>query len=64
MMYVCMHEGINLMFYKDYIVMIYVTVSAKTVLNGTFIIMRKTDLKYSSCCGSVVLDFSHARFTV
>ena len=64
MMYVRMHEGINLMFYKDYIVMIYVTVSAKTVLNGTFIIMRKTDLKYSSCCGSVVLDFSHARFTV
>ena len=42
----------------------YVTVSAKTVLNGTFIITRKTDLKYSSCCGSVVLDFSHARFTV
>ena len=43
---------------------IYVTVSAKTVLNGTFIITRKTDLKYSRCCGSVVLDFSHARFTV
>ena len=43
---------------------VYVTVSAKTVLNGTFIITRKTDLKYSSCCGSVVLDFSHARFTV
>ena len=42
----------------------YVTVSAKTVLNGTFIITRKTDLKYSSCYGSVVLDFSHARFTV
>ena len=41
-----------------------VTVSAKTVLNGTFIITRKTDLKYSRCCGSVVLDFSHARFTV
>ena len=35
-----------------------VTVSVKTVLTG------KTDLKYSSCCGSVVLDFSHARFTV
>ena len=42
----------------------YVTVSAKTVLNGTCIITRKTDLKYSRCCGSVVLDFSHARFTV
>ena len=42
----------------------YVTVSAKTVLNGTFIITRKTDLKYSSCCGSVVLDFNHTRFTV
>ena len=41
-----------------------VIASAKTVLNGTFIITRKTDLKYSSCCGSVVLDFSHARFTV
>ena len=41
-----------------------VTVSAKTVLNGTCIITRKTDLKYSRCCGSVVLDFSHARFTV
>ena len=36
----------------------FVTVSAKTVLNGTFIITRKTDLKYSSCCGSVVLDFT------
>ena len=42
----------------------YVTVSAKTVLNGTFIITRKTDLKYSSCCSSVVLDFSLARLTV
>ena len=42
----------------------YVTVSAKTVLNGTCIITRKTDLKYSRCCGSVVLGFSHARFTV
>ena len=43
----------------------YVTVSAKTVLNGTFIIItRKTNLKYSSYCGSVVLVFSHARFTV
>ena len=42
----------------------YVTVSAKTVLNGTFSITRKTDLMYSSCCGSVVLDFSHARLTV
>ena len=41
-----------------------VIVSAKTVFNGTFSITRKTDLKYSSCCGSVVLDFSHARFTV
>ena len=39
---------------------LYVTVSAKTILNGTFIITRKTDLKYSRCCGSVVLDFSHA----
>ena len=43
---------------------VYVTVSAKTVLNGTCIITRKTDLKYSRCCDSVVLDFSHARFTV
>ena len=42
----------------------YVTVSAKTVLIGIFSITRKTDLKYSSCYGSVVLDFSHARFTV
>ena len=42
----------------------FVTVSAKTVLNGTFIITRITNLKYSSCCGSIVLDFSHARFTV
>ena len=41
-----------------------VIVSAKTVFNGTFSITRKTDLKYSSCCGSVVLDFSHVRFTV
>ena len=46
------------------LILIYVTVSAKTVLNGTFIITGKTDLKYSRCCGSVVLDFSHARFTV
>ena len=45
-------------------VKIIVTISAKTVLNGTFSIMRKTNLKYSSCCGSVVLDFSHARLTV
>ena len=44
--------------------LINVTVSVKTVLNGTFSIMRKTDLKYSSCCGSVVLNFSHARLTV
>ena len=43
---------------------IYVTVSVKTVLIGTFNITRKTNLKYSSCCGSVVMDFSHARFTV
>ena len=42
----------------------YVTVSAKTVLNGTFSITRKTDLKYSSCCSSVVLDLSYARLTV
>ena len=48
--------------YKSHIQ--YVTVSAKTVLNGTFSITRKTDLKYSSCCSSVVLDFSHARLTV
>ena len=39
-------------------------VSVKTVLIGTFSITRKTNLKYSGCCGSVVLDFSHARFTV
>ena len=51
--------------YNVYVlILIYVTISAKTVLNGTFIITRKTDLKYSRCCGSVVLDFSHARFTV
>ena len=43
---------------------IYVTVSAKTVLIGTFSITRKTDLKYSGCCGSVVLDFSHSRFII
>ena len=42
----------------------YVTVSGKTILIGKFSITRKTNLKYSSCCGSVVLDFSHARFTV
>ena len=43
----------------------YVTVSAKTVLIGTFSITRKTDLKpYSSCCGSVVLEFSHTSFTI
>ena len=43
----------------------YVTVSVKTVLVDTFCITRKTNLKpYSSCCGSVVLDFSHTRFTV
>ena len=44
----------------------YVTVTAKTVLIGTFSIARKINLKYSSCCtyGSVVLDFSHAKFTV
>ena len=42
----------------------YVTVSTKTVLIGTFSNMRKTDLKYLSCCGSVVLNFSHTRFTV
>ena len=41
-----------------------VTVSAKTVLIGTFSITRKTNLKYSSCCGSVVLDLSYAKFTV
>ena len=40
------------------------TVSAKTTLIGTFSITRKTDLKYSNCCGSVMLDLSHARFTV
>ena len=49
---------------QQYLFHIYVTLSAKTVLIGTFSIMRKTNLKYSSCCGSVVLDFSHARFTV
>ena len=43
---------------------IIVTVSVKTILISTCSIMRKTNLKYSSCCGSVVLDFSHARFTV
>ena len=43
----------------------YVTVSAKTVLISTLSITRKTNLKlYSSGCGSVVLDFSHTRFTV
>ena len=36
----------------------YVTVSVKTILIGTFSITRKTDLKYSSCCGSVVLDLA------
>ena len=50
--------------FSSLIYIVYVTVSAKTVLNGTCTITRKTDLKYSSCCGSVVLDFSHARFTV
>ena len=44
--------------------MTFVTVSVKTVLNGTFSITTKTDLKYSGCCGSVVLDFSHVRLTV
>ena len=41
-----------------------VTVSATTVLIGTFSNMSKADLKDSSCCGSVEHDFSNARFTV
>ena len=41
--------------------LVYVIASAKTVLIGTFSITRKPDLKHSSCCGSVVLDFSDAR---
>ena len=41
-----------------------VTVSATTILIGTFSNMRKADLKDSSCCGSVEHDFSHTRFTV
>ena len=41
-----------------------VTGPGKTVQIGTFSVIRKTNLKYSSCCGSVVLDFRHARFTV
>ena len=39
---------------------VYVTVSAKTVLNGTFSITRNTNLRYWNCCGLVVLDCSHA----
>ena len=49
---------------KTVCVCVCVTVSVKTVLNGTFSITRKTDLKYSSCCSSVVLDFSHTELTV
>ena len=42
----------------------FVTVSVKTVLNGTFGILRNTILKHWSHCSSLVLDFSHAGFTV
>ena len=52
------------MYEQQNIAIPYVTIFAKTILIGTFSNARKTDLKYSSCCGSVVLDFSHARFTV
>ena len=41
-----------------------VTVSATTILIGTFSNTSKADLKDSSCCGSVKHEFSHARFTV
>ena len=41
-----------------------VAVSVTTILIGTFSNTRKADLNYSSCCGSVEHDFSHARFTV
>ena len=51
-------------FDKSHLPRTIVTVSAKTILISTFSITRKTNLKYSSCCGCVVLDFSHARFTV
>ena len=37
---------ISLNMHNDSYKYVYVTVSAKTVLNGTFSIMRKTDLKY------------------
>ena len=56
--------GLMCVILKVHCIATHVTVSAKTVLNGTFIFKRKTYLKYSSCCGSVVLDFSHAIFTV
>ena len=36
----------------------------KTVPKGTFCISRNTNLKYWSHCGSLVLQCSHARFTV
>ena len=42
----------------------YVTISMKTVPNGTFDISRNTILKHWSHCSSLVLYFSHARFTV
>ena len=44
--------------------MLYVTVSVKTILIGTFSILRNADLKYCNCCGSVLLAYSHDRFTV
>ena len=43
---------------------VYVIFSPKTILDGTFSSSRNTDLKYSSYCGSAVLDFSLVRFTV
>ena len=64
--YTCMYilSTMNTGCYDKDTIVLYVTVSAKTVLNGTFSITRKTNLKYSSSCSSVVLDFSHARLTV
>ena len=42
----------------------FVTVSVKTVLNGTFGILRNTILKHWRHCSSLGLDFSHTGFTV
>ena len=57
---VCMYlSGYECMHVYTY-VCIYVTVSAKTILNSTFGIMRNTILKHWNHCSFHVLDFSCA----